>query len=262
VSHTQSHSHTTTTTTTTTQQHQQQNNTHTLQCFDKTFHRTRKCASFVSFEDCLAKLSHHIRHSEKHSYGTERTHADIETQVAEAAGQIVAEIVDASWFMDHLCHPIVHPRMSSVLLHNFVSCTIGIVSCCVVLFFVLSCCFSLTQCIREWPLYGGGGSPRFGEEAPPTALVPAQPAEPPPKKSRRSIRSPQRSPGGAASSSAADEPARQALVLRPAPSAPQDPTTLPYTSRPTLPDPTLLGYSIVYQRLIASDFCWGQVVKG
>jgi hypothetical protein len=118
--HTHTHSHTTTTTTT----HNNTNNrpTHTLQCFDKTFHRTKKCASFLSFEDCLAKLADHIRNAGKHKWsGTDRTHADIDQQIAEGANSIVAEMVDASWFMDHLCHPIVHPRMSSVLLHNFVS---------------------------------------------------------------------------------------------------------------------------------------------
>jgi hypothetical protein len=152
----------------------------------------------------------------------------------------------------------------------------------------VSCCFSLTQYIREWPLYGGGGSPRFGDE-PPQALVPVQPAEPPPKKSRRSLTSPQRTAGGAASSSRPAEPERQALVLRPAPTVPQDPTTrnsfhiptfnpdpcptLPYPTRlglpnfgySTYPDPTRPYITWLLNRIPAIDrfnFCWGQVVNG
>jgi hypothetical protein len=110
VSHTHSHSHTTTTTTT----HNNTNDrtTHTLQCFDKTFHRTKKCASFTSEDDCLAKLADHIRHSGKHSEAGDRTHQDIEDQIAEGSQMIVSELVDASWFIDHLCHPIVHPRIA------------------------------------------------------------------------------------------------------------------------------------------------------
>jgi hypothetical protein len=101
-------------------------------------------------------------------------------------------------------------------------------------------------------LYGGGGSPRFehetGKEVP-DRLVPAQPAEPPPRKKQKALRSPQRSAGGAASSTRLAEPERQALVLRPAPTVPEDPTTrnsfhIPTFNPdpcPTLPYPTRLG---------------------
>jgi hypothetical protein len=97
-------------------------------------------------------------------------------------------------------------------------------------------------------LYGGGGSPRFADaEADPERLMPTQPAEPPPNKQR--FRSPQRSSGGGASSSTSAAAERHALVMRPAPTERQDPTTRnsvhiptfnpdPY---PTLPYPTRLG---------------------
>jgi hypothetical protein len=65
------------------------------ECSTAAWNRTKKCASFVSFEDCLAKLSHHIKHSEKHSSG-ERTHQDVENQIAEASSLIDCELVDAS----------------------------------------------------------------------------------------------------------------------------------------------------------------------
>jgi hypothetical protein len=100
----------------------------------------KRCSTFVSYEDCLKKLSHHIRQSTLHQ--TEgRSHADILAQIEEAKDHIMTEEVDGSWFMDHLRHPIVHPRMPSVMLHNFVSCTIEIVVSCGF--------FSLAQCIRE-----------------------------------------------------------------------------------------------------------------
>ncbi len=89
----------------------------------------KKCASFVSYEDCLKKLSHHISESGNHQFEG-RTHRDIETAIEASKQFIMVEEVDASWFMDHLRHPIVHPRMPSVMLHNFVSCTIEIVVSC------------------------------------------------------------------------------------------------------------------------------------
>jgi hypothetical protein len=156
---------------------------------------------------------------------------------------------------------------------------------------VVSCGFSLTQCIRERPLYGGGGSPRFAHDTgtePTDRLMPVQPDKPPPKR-LKSLRSPQRSTGGAASSSRPAGTERQALVLRPAPTVPEDPTTrnsfhiptfnpdpcptLPYPTRlglpnfgySTYPDPTRPYITWLLNRIPAIDrfnFCWGQVVNG
>ena len=116
------------------------------ECSARSWNNTKTCASFVSFEDCLAKLTHYITNSDKHCSGGERTHKDIETQVAEASEQSMCELVDASWFMDHLRHPIVHSRMPSAMLHNIIPCTIEIVH---MQWLCRVSTVSLAQCIRE-----------------------------------------------------------------------------------------------------------------
>jgi hypothetical protein len=92
-------------------------------CFYKAWANQRKCASFISWDNCYAKLIHHITNSTLHQ--TEgRTYADIEKQCAEGSAAIDVELCDASWFMDHLHHGIVHSRILS-----------GIFNSCVVMIF-------------------------------------------------------------------------------------------------------------------------------